>query len=687
MFETAQLSLNFTIKIANRPIIKVENSSGVYPMQFNFFRRSRRKLLLRIVRKIVLAAVILAVVPISTSASSIAHRDIFVGASARAVGMGSAFTAGPSANNGFLWNPSSLGFMDGAEVNMGGMPFAGSTSSSEQAFSVAANPTTLGITDRNFGNLSFATWLDGWGSNITESTQIVLLGYGLAFGENASAGANVRYYQNNTPIRTNFLWSVDLGMQFAYPLEKWGDTVRVGLNFSELSNGIREEGVLLESIPLAARIGTTYELGKDTLFSADFAIRGENNINWAERLRFHVGAERWLINGHFGVRLGYTTLTTLDTLWSGELARGFSFRNSTGQLDYAYVTGTELAQGVHWISATLRWGQSAKKPESTVPPPEVVKTDEVPAPPILMPETLTPPTIAPETTAVELQLSAHTISPNNDGVADDTIFHFDLKQRVASSGLKWQLNIRDEYTESIWEKSGTGIPAEGIVWNGIANTGSLVPDGNYEVQLHLLDAQGEPHLKDSEKLAVDLIPTTLELFGKTPTTVGVKTWDMSPLAHWKFELFDPANTLVEQLEGEGAPPDEIALSKVQAQPAATYTGKLHVQDIAGNQSTQQAELQLGTEHQPTAPITPTASAGKLTLMVGSFAQPRNAEMLAENLQWLYPDEKVQIYTAVVDARTMHRVTIGEFVKRSEAADLKQHIQETQGVEPVLITVE
>ena len=523
-------------------------------MQFNFLRRSRRKLLLRIIRKIVLAGVILAVVSVSASASSIMHRDIFVGASARAVGMGSAFTAGPSANNGFLWNPSSLGFMDGAEVNMGAMPLAGSTSSSEQTFSVAANPNTLGITDRNFGNVSFATWLDGWGSNITESTQIVLLGYGFAFGQNASAGANLRYYQNNTSIRTNFLWSVDLGMQFAYPLEKWGDTVRVGLNFSELSNGIRDDGVLLESIPLAARFGTTYELGKDTLFSVDLAVRGENNIDWGERLRFHVGAERWLINGHFGVRVGYTTLSALDALWGGELARGFSFRNSTGQLDYAYVTGSELEQNVHWISATLRWGQSDAKPVLTETPPEIVKTDEIPEAPILMPPTLTPTVIAPEAVMIELQLSTQVISPNNDGVTDNTIFRFDLEddqksQEAAGTSLKWELNIRDEYTESVWKKTGTGIPAEGIAWNGIANTGSLVPDGNYEVQLHLLDAQGKPHLKDSEKLAVDLIPTTLELFGKTPTTVGVKTWDMSPLAHWKLELFDAANTLVEQLEG------------------------------------------------------------------------------------------------------------------------------------------
>ena len=664
-------------------------------MQFNFLRFNKQHTLLRIAETIGLVLIILAAVSVPVDASSIAHRDIFVGASARAVGMGSAFTAGPSANNGFLWNPSSLGFMDGVEVSMGGMPFPGSTSSSEQAFSIAANPKSFGITDRDLGNLSFATWLDGWGNDTTESTQIVLLGYGLAFGHNASAGANLRYYQNNNPIRTNFLWSVDLGMQFAYPLEKWGDTVKVGVNFSELSNGIREDGVLLESSPLAARFGTTYEFGSHTLFSADFAVRGENSIDWNERLRLHIGAEHWLINGHFGLRVGYTTLTNSDRFLAGELARGVSFRNSAGQLDYAYVSGSDFEAGVHWISATLRWGDGNIAPVLANTPPETPKTEEVqvqeaPAP-ILMPATLTA-----ETTTLALQLSDQVISPNNDGVADETTLHLQLtetqnSQGMASDTLKWQLNIRDEYTESVWEKSGTGLPTEGIVWNGIANTGNLVPDGNYEIQLQVLDTQGKLHLKDSEKITVDLIPTTLELFGKTATTVGVKTWDMSPLAHWKLELFDTGNTLIEQVEGDGAPPEEITLTKFQSQPAATYTGKLHVQDIAGNRNTQEAQLTLGAEPQPIVePVTATASlpsTAKLTLMVGSFAESRNAEMLADNLVWMYPDEKVQIYTAVVEGRTMHRVTIGTFAERSEATDLKQHVEETQGVEPILITVQ
>ena len=87
------------------------------------------------------------------------------------------------------------------------------------------------------------------------------------------------------------------------------------------------------------------------------------------------------------------------------MARGVSFRNSTGQLDYAYVTGSELEQNVHWISATLHWGGSDPKPAATVIPPEVVKTEETPAAPILMPATLTP-AVASDTTVVELQLSA-----------------------------------------------------------------------------------------------------------------------------------------------------------------------------------------------------------------------------------------------------------------------------------------
>ena len=645
-------------------------------MQFNFLRRSRQ-CLLRVVQKIGIVGMMLATVSLSAGTSSISQRDIFVGASARAVGMGSAFTAGPSATNGFLWNPSSLGFMDGVEVNMGGMPFPGNFSSRDQAFSVAANPQTFGVTNRNLGNVSFATWLDGWKNDTIESTQIVLLGYGLALGQRASAGANLRYYQNNTPIRTNFLWSVDLGMQFAYPLQKWGDSVKLGVNFSELSRGIRENGVLLEGAPLAARFGTTYEVAGNTLFSADLAVRGQNDVNWGERLRLHFGAEHWFIDGHIGLRFGYTALTASERFWSGELARGLSFRNSSGQLDYAYVSGSELEQGVHWISATLRWGEGDMTPVSVATPTEASDVQETPT--ILMPATLE---IDPETIDGALNPSESAISPNGDGVSDSTTFRLRLGENGTAS-LRWQLNILDEYTESIWEKSGTGVPVESVVWDGTTDTGNLVPDGNYEVQLHVLDPQGTRHFVDTETVTVDLIPTTLELFAKTPTTIGVKVWDINPLAHWKLELFDARDARLQHMEGEGSPPSEVILSEIQVDPNAIYTCKLHVQDIAGNQSTEQTQLQFGMSSQRE---NPTASS-KLTLMVGSFVERSYAESMGERLQLQNPNQAVALRVATVDGQTVHRVTIGEFSTRAESMELKQRIQETLEVEPVLIMLQ
>ena len=55
--------------------------------------------------------------------SGISDRDILVGASARALGMGSAFTAGPAGSDSFYWNPSSLGFLEWPGVFLGRVTF------------------------------------------------------------------------------------------------------------------------------------------------------------------------------------------------------------------------------------------------------------------------------------------------------------------------------------------------------------------------------------------------------------------------------------------------------------------------------------------------------------------------------------------------------------------------------------
>ena len=581
---------------------------------------------LKIIRIISLIAALLAGLwTINADAAGIGYRDIFVGASARAVGMGSAFTAGPSTNNAFLWNPSSLGFMDGFELAFGGVPVSGSTSGRDGAFSVAASPNALGITEKNVGGLSIASWLDGWNTpnTGTDVTQIVLLGYGRAISEQVSAGANIRYSQNIDTIRTKYLWSADLGMQLAYPLEKWDDTFTMGLSLTELSSGIWVDGEIIEPAPIAARFGMTYALGSETLFSADFAHYVQNQLDRTERFRLHLGAERWLFNGHFGLRTGYTALTAAEQFQNGEWSGGVSLRNDYGQLDYAYVTGNELEQNLHWVSATVRWGDRnaasanvnhknhKKSSTSRDTQPRVTMS------PILMPKTLETESSVEKArdlvaSEVGLQASELTISPNNDGIADSTAFRFEVGENDA-----WTLTIRDEYTEAVWEQSGNGSPPpEGIVWNGTANTGKLVIAGTYEARLSVGDAQNVSR----QKIIVNLGPPTT----KTKTV---------------------------------ASPRAISRQKITVAPG------------------------------PPPTKTETATSPMWCLMVGSFASQNNAESLAAELRRLHPGERVSVYAVSINEQTMHRVTIGAFAERAEAAALTQQIRETQRVDAVLIALQ
>ncbi|MCG9130000.1 SPOR domain-containing protein [Candidatus Poribacteria bacterium] len=623
---------------------------------------------------------------VSDGSQGIDRRDIFVGASARAVGMGSAFTAGPSTNNGFLWNPSSLGFMNGLEVNMGGIPFSGDQSGPDQTFSLAASPDTLGLTNKNIGNLSVASWFNNWNNNYDKSTQIVLLGYGFALNEQVSTGANIRYFQDNTAIMTNYLWSLDLGMQFAYPLEKYGDSIILGMNLSELSNGIRnDEGNLIPNSPsLGTRFGTSYRPDSSTLLSADIAIRGQNDSSWGERLRLHFGAERWLFNNHFGFRVGYTTLTAAENFSSGEWTQGVSFRNASGQLDYAHVKGGEFDESIHWISATLRWGGTKRTPSpdtnpiltknDTIP---VKNTEETQDSLIRMPKSLEP-DVEVNISKGTLELSESAISPNNDGIADSTTFRFRVK-----TNEKWKLTLRDVYTEEVWEMTGTGTPVSGIQWNAVADDGKLVSDGDYVLHLYVIDSDGKSHLRNTEKVTVDMIPATIEIDKKGQNSISVKTWDINAIANWTLKVYDAKDNLVEKKEGDGTPPENIVFNNLSTSSGSSYKFTINVQDVAGNTSSREVKMNFGEVAQNTPAVLDDAP--KMTLMVGSFSEEFNATLLADNLKSLYPNEKVMIYTVVVNGNTMHRVTIGEFSDRSDSDVLKQEIHESQGIEPVLIT--
>jgi len=556
-------------------------------------------------------ASVLLILSMASAESGIGNRQIFVGTSARALGMGSAFTAGPISGDSFVWNPSALGFLSGMELSLVGLSLADESGNREGAFSLAVNPKQLGIATENIGSLAIASWFDGWGYD-AEKRRIMLVGYGLPLGKDFAVGANIRHHRLNRALRTTQLgWSFDLGFLFSHKLASLGNQVAVGLTFEDLGGHIWENGRLVEKIPPVTRLGTTYSLNKDMTLSADLALHNDKQFDWRDRFRAHLGAEHWFFKQQVGIRIGYTAITTADRFTKGEWSRGFSLRSGAGQLDYAYVSGGELEQGIHWISATLRWGGKVIKAPIPQPPT---------APPAETPPMQPPPITMPQPILSNLSVSEAAISPNGDGIQDLTLFDFDIADEKA-----WQLEIRDRYGKVVQTYSGVGMPLTPIQRDGRDTAGNLVRDGTYTTELIYLDADGKRQPQSQRKVTVDTIPPKLEISvdplilaapdgaqsndGSTSDslavhvpTLHVKTSDRHPIAHWEMTFLDKTGNVIDRMSEDGEPPDTIVWNNwrkhhLSSPPNAEYRYSLTVQDVAGNYTTREAALRLIDQRQ------------------------------------------------------------------------------------------
>ncbi len=55
----------------------------------------------------------------------------------------------------------------------------------------------------------------------------------------------------------------------------------------------------------------------------------------------------------------------------------------------------------------------------------------------------------------------------------------------------WNLEIRNEANSLVKKYSGEGFPPDHIVWDGLADSSTPMPDGRYKIVLSLMDASGE----------------------------------------------------------------------------------------------------------------------------------------------------------------------------------------------------
>ena len=213
--------------------------------------------------------------------------------------MGGAFTAGPASSDSLFWNPSSLGLLEATELALVGLPFPTSANDREGAFSLGLNPQQLGIASTNVGNFSVSSWFDGWG-NDTEKNRMVLVGYGASLGRGIAAGTNLRHYRHRSGITPRYAWSFDLGIRFVHELDRPEKKITFGLALEDLAGRIWENSQTVARVPTVTRLGAAHTFDPYTTLSGDFALHNDTRIAFGDRLRTHLGVERWLFKKGLG---------------------------------------------------------------------------------------------------------------------------------------------------------------------------------------------------------------------------------------------------------------------------------------------------------------------------------------------------------------------------------------------------
>ena len=542
--------------------------------------------------------------------SDIDDRNILVGASARALGMGSAFTAGPAGSDSFYWNASSLGFLSGLEVSLVGLPYAENVANREGAFAIGLNPDDLGISTAKLGNVSFGFWFDGWGEDRVRN-RLMLLGYGYSFGESVAAGANIRHHRRSRGANTHLGWSYDIGIQVSRKLTRLGERVAFGLSFEDFDGRLYRDGQLVQDLPLVARFGTAYHLDKGTILSSDFTLHNDDQLSWNDRFRAHLGLEKWLFSRRFGVRIGYTAITNDQNFTEGDWSSGFSLRSGIGQLDYAYLNSGNFDEGSHWIAATFRLNgiPDAIPTAPPEPPPPI----NMPTPPPLPPKTVDPVRVLNEN-ETDFSVSERIISPNTDGVKDITSFSLTVPEDV-----RWTLEIHDERGEIVRHYSGAGLRNEALMWNGEDDAGNLVNDGTYTAQFTVLDLRDYKYFQRDVEVEVDTVPPDFEILaepllieplsgantkaissdtrGTNTPTVHIQTSTLNQIVKWELKIVKSGGDVIDTLEGDGPPSNTTVWnnwerSELLADSQADYQFEMTIHDIAGNRNSRSIPLKL-----------------------------------------------------------------------------------------------
>lgn len=231
---------------------------------------------------------------------------------------------------------------------------------------------------------------------------------------------------------------------------------------------------------------------------------------------------------------------------------------------------------------------------------------------------------------------AYYISPNNDGTLDNVtlpltitdqryVKGFTLKVLDASGNMVKTIANKESRPENqdfkgllgrlTYVKKGVAVPSE-LVWNGLTDSGSLAPDGRYDIVIEAFDDNGNASATPKWAVIVDTVPPAAKATGPeggadalifSPDGDGNK--DAFPIAQegsvedlWKEEIVDAAGNTVKSWKVSAAAPMPLLWDgkndSGQIVPDGVYAYKVSSVDRAGNPGSAKIENVIVNTQQP-----------------------------------------------------------------------------------------
>ena len=269
-----------------------------------------------------------------------------IGAGARALGMGSAFTAVADDHSAFVYNPAGVALIGGREVGLSYTFMSYDRRLGFIGFVTELKPNGgLGLGWINAGD----SHIDGRDTNgqhtsdLSYSDNAFFFSFAQQIGRFGAVGIGMRYLYQKLVDETAKGFGIDVGARLRILPKLWIGAVAQNMNAKYTWNTSywERETTTKDDVPVNLRIGTAYRLLDDKLLWAiDVGKNSEQDV------AIFTGGE-YRLNDTFALRIGFK---------DGEITAGGSFLRfvqwGNMKLDYTFLTHTEGLGSTHLFS----WG-------------------------------------------------------------------------------------------------------------------------------------------------------------------------------------------------------------------------------------------------------------------------------------------------------------------------------------------